>query len=390
MTAPETDSGHVPLQPSTDNPLPMPEDALAPPGPESVADDDAALLDGLWSGDEIEQAYLKAMQAVESTGLVLDAPSDAVPPTVDACDPLPPAGDTPPVRPEPDTDTDLDSADEPEPETATEPAIDTEPVTVAAVAELVAADPVTVAADASDAPAADGPPPLAALPEDSATVPEDTPTAEFSAIPQLILPEPEPRQSPPESSSRNSGQRGSTPETLDHPQVTPQQVIEAALFVGGGPLSARKLCTLLSGSFEPRAVEQLIDGMNVQYSDQGRPYEIRLGDGGYRLVLRTEFEGLRHRVYGTGPREVRLSQDVLEVLALVAYRQPVTADEIEACGKKNAGNLLRQLLRRELIAITRGDNGPKDVTYHTTPRFLQLFGLGDLDDLPRADDISFK
>ncbi|MFN0054467.1 MAG: SMC-Scp complex subunit ScpB [Planctomycetales bacterium] len=172
--------------------------------------------------------------------------------------------------------------------------------------------------------------------------------------------------------------------------VTPVQIIEAALFVGGAPLTAKKLCGLLRGSFDASFVEQTIDDLNARYHADARPYEIRLGDGGYRLELRAEFEKLRHRVYGSGPREVKLSQEVLEVLALVAYRQPLSQQEVESHGKANAGNLLRQLLRRDLVAIQRGEGGRKDIKYVTTPRFLALFGLGSLEELPRPDDLDRK
>lgn len=171
------------------------------------------------------------------------------------------------------------------------------------------------------------------------------------------------------------------------PQVTPEQVAEAVLFVGGSPITAKRLGSLLGGQNSAETVETLIDDLNHKYVSQNRPYEIRLGEGGYRMVLRGEFEGVRNKVFGAGPREVRLSQDVLEVLALVAYHQPVTQAQIESTGRKNVGNLLRQLLRRELVAIERVEQG---VEYHTTPRFLSLFGLGGLDELPKADQLEFR
>lgn len=176
----------------------------------------------------------------------------------------------------------------------------------------------------------------------------------------------------------------------ENSNVSPVQVIEAALFVGGGPLTARKICGLVRGSFDTAFVEQTLDELNEAYLAQGRPYEIRLGEGGYRLELRPEYDRLRHRVYGSGPREVRLAQDVLEVLALVAYRQPISQKEIETHGKDNAGNLLRQLLRRELISFERGPGGRKDLQYQTTPRFLSVFGLASLEDLPQAEDLATK
>jgi len=173
-------------------------------------------------------------------------------------------------------------------------------------------------------------------------------------------------------------------------RVTAEQVIEAALFVGGQPLTSRRLCQMLRGDYDLDAIEQAIDDLNLRYQEQSRPYEIRLGEGGYRMTLRDEYERLRHRVYGIGPREVKLSQDVLEVLALVAYRQPITQAQIEELGKSGPGPALRQLLRRELISLERDAEDRKRVTYSTTRRFLTLFGLGSLDDLPQASELAFK
>jgi len=177
---------------------------------------------------------------------------------------------------------------------------------------------------------------------------------------------------------------------LEHSNVGPAQVIEASLFVGGTPLTSKKFCALLRNSFDVEFVERTIDELNDQYVAEGRPYEIRLGEGGYRLELRPEYEKLRQRAHGSGPREVKLSQDILEVLALVAYQQPISQEEVESHGKQNAGNLLRQLLRRDLVAIQRGDGGRKDVRYLTTPRFLTVFGIGSLEELPQPDDLARK
>jgi segregation and condensation protein B len=173
------------------------------------------------------------------------------------------------------------------------------------------------------------------------------------------------------------------------PAVTGSQIIEAVMFVGGHPVTAKRLCSLLGGQQEVSDIEQLIDELNAQFTAQNRPYEIRLGEGGYRLDLLPDFEPIRSRVYGLGPREVKLSQDVLEVLSLVAYKQPITRTEIEKYADEGAANILRQLLRRDLIAIQRGESRD-DVMYVTTDRFLSVFGLARLDDLPRADELDVK
>lgn len=173
-------------------------------------------------------------------------------------------------------------------------------------------------------------------------------------------------------------------------RISPSQIIEAVLFVGGQPLTAKKIASLFDAHVDHFLIEAQIETLNEEYRSQNRPYEIRLGEGGYRLMLRPEFEGIRNRVYGIGPREVRLSQDCLEVLAFVAYRQPVSHQQLLESGKKNSTNLVRQLIRRELVIIERGENGPKSVAYKTTSRFLSLFGLSSLEELPQADDLTIR
>ncbi|HUG91366.1 MAG TPA: SMC-Scp complex subunit ScpB [Planctomycetaceae bacterium] len=183
----------------------------------------------------------------------------------------------------------------------------------------------------------------------------------------------------------------STTNRLDGPRrITPRQVIEAALFVGGEPLTARKLCSLLPGDSDHEFVDRAVDDLNRQYAAQGRPVVLRLVEGGYRMELRSEFEGVRSRVFGYGPKDVRLSQDAVETLAVVAYRQPVTRGQVEHTLGRPAGGVLNQLLRRELIALERGETSGDAVTYRTTARFLELFGLGGVHELPQADDLSFK
>ncbi len=177
---------------------------------------------------------------------------------------------------------------------------------------------------------------------------------------------------------------------VDASRVTPKQVVEAALFVGGRPLTTKKLNSLLRGESDHDAVESAIAELNQQYAGEGRPYEISLGEGGYRMTLLPEFDRIRNRVFGLGPKEIRLSQDALEVLAVVAYRQPVSRQDVETAWNRNASGVLQQLVRRELIVIQREGKSRKNVKYSTSPRFLSLFGLGSLEELPQADEFSFR
>ena len=186
-----------------------------------------------------------------------------------------------------------------------------------------------------------------------------------------------------------------TPAEPTAPRVSEKQVVEAALFVGGTPLTAKKLSSLFHTDHGFGFVECLLDELNRQYAEEGRPYSITLGEGGYRLSLLSEFESVRNKVFGYGPKDVKMTQDALEVLSLVAYKQPITKSQMEALGKTNAGSVLRQLVQRELIRIDRAhapqnSKTKNDPPYTTTPRFLSLFGLGSLNDLPVAEDFAFK
>ena len=85
----------------------------------------------------------------------------------------------------------------------------------------------------------------------------------------------------------------SSPSADEETRPEPAQVIEALLFVGGQPLTAKTICGLLRGDFDADFVERAIEEMNLRYSRQNRPYEIRPGEGGYRIVvLRGEYEPL--------------------------------------------------------------------------------------------------
>lgn len=176
-------------------------------------------------------------------------------------------------------------------------------------------------------------------------------------------------------------------EPVEGPRIASWQVLEALLFVGGQPLTGRQLADLLGGSHTHEQVDEILADLNRRYFEEGRPYEIRLTEGGYRMLLRAEFEAVRSRVFGQGPKEVKLSQEALEMLAFVAYQQPVTSEEIEETGKENAMSLVRQLLRRELVVLKRDAESD---TYHTTKRFLELFGLTSIHDLPQMRDFNFK
>jgi segregation and condensation protein B len=172
-------------------------------------------------------------------------------------------------------------------------------------------------------------------------------------------------------------------------EITPRTILEAMLFVGhpqNEPLTSRQVAGLMRG-VRPAEIDVLVRELNRDYAARRCPYEIVAEGPGYRLKLRPEFDALRDRFYGRA-RQIRLSQAATEVLAAVAYHQPVTADEVSRLRNMPCGPLLLQLVRRELLRIERDPAAPRKARYYTTPRFLKLFGLASLDDLPRSADLN--
>jgi segregation and condensation protein B len=171
-------------------------------------------------------------------------------------------------------------------------------------------------------------------------------------------------------------------EAVNEPTIppTPIQIIEALLFVGGPPLTAEHAGEAIRG-LTPDQFRECIDVLNRVYRSQNRPYSIVHGPTGYALRVGSRYAGVREKLFG-GPREARLTQPALDVLSLVAYRQPVGKSEIDAVRGSDSGTILRQLLRLGLVATTEPNGDTTGTAYGTTTRFLEVFRLRDLDDLP--------
>ena len=161
--------------------------------------------------------------------------------------------------------------------------------------------------------------------------------------------------------------------------LEPEQILEAMLFVGGPPLNPDAVAQVIRG-YTPERVRDAIDALNRRYEAQNRPYAVVPRDGGYVLAVGPAFHGVRERLFG-GPREARLTQPALDVLSLIAYRQPVARADLDALRGADSTAAVRHLVRLGLIAVAR--RGDADAGYGTTPRFLELFNLTGLDDLPR-------
>ena len=165
------------------------------------------------------------------------------------------------------------------------------------------------------------------------------------------------------------------------------QLIEAALFAASRPLTVEELAVL-----DPEAsladVRTGLDQLRDAYDFNQHAIELVEMAGGFQLLTRPAFAQALERAQFT-VRASRLTPAALETLAIIAYRQPVGRSEIEEIRGVSAGGVLRSLQERGLIEVVgRSEALGRPLLYGTTPMFLELLGLKDLTDLPRAEELS--
>jgi segregation and condensation protein B len=174
----------------------------------------------------------------------------------------------------------------------------------------------------------------------------------------------------------------------DSGPVTPLGIVEAMLFVGdrdNRPLTAARAAELMRG-VDAGEIGGLVQELNRRYKQSGCPYFVAEDSDGYRITLCKPFHPLRQQFYGR-VREARLSQAAIDVLAIVAYQQPLSAEQIGAVRGKPSGAVLSQLVHRRLLRIERLPGKRQAAQYFTTDRFLQLFGLQTIADLPQSEEL---
>jgi segregation and condensation protein B len=159
--------------------------------------------------------------------------------------------------------------------------------------------------------------------------------------------------------------------------------VEAVLMLSTEPITARRLSQVAELA-DPTQARTIVRRLNGLYKREGSAFRVEELAGGWQLLTHPGFGGWLRKIYPDGSG-VRLSGPGLETLAVVAYRQPVLRAEVEAIRGVQCGEMLRQLMDRELVRIVgRSDDLGRPFLYGTTARFLRAFGLRDLDDLPRA------
>jgi len=214
-------------------------------------------------------------------------------------------------------------------------------------------------------------------------------SAETVLEPDEIDPsEPAPEPSPePESSLPEPGidaAPGAGEELSDEELV---QSVVALVFASPEPLSERRLVQLCDGPRVER-IRAALETARARIAAAGLPIELRSIAGGHQLLTNPELGPLVQRLFKARKSE-RISAAALETLAVIAYRQPVTKAEIEAIRGVQAGPILRTLVDRGLVRVEgRADVPGHPLQYGTTRSFLDRFGLGSLEELPRDSELT--
>ena len=172
-----------------------------------------------------------------------------------------------------------------------------------------------------------------------------------------------------------------------NPSDNLQQIIEGALLAAGKPLSLDAMLNLFDEIEQPdkRALRDVLEKLAADYT--GRGIEIKQVSSGWRIQVRAECSPWVSRLWDEKPG--RYSRALMETLALIAYRQPITRGEIEEIrGVSVSTHIIKTLLEREWVRVVGQRDVPgKPSLYSTTREFLDYFNLQSLDQLPTLAEI---
>jgi segregation and condensation protein B len=183
-------------------------------------------------------------------------------------------------------------------------------------------------------------------------------------------------------------QEESFPEPLrdaDDQTIQPEAIVEALLLASDEPLPPAKLALLL-GRGDVADIKEYVANLNQRYEAAGASFRIEAIAKGYQILTLPIYDRWVQKLH-KARADSRLSAAALETLAIVAYKQPVLRADVEAIRGVAVGDMLVRLREMNLVRIVgRAEEIGRPLLYGTTNRFLEVFGLGSLKDLPKLDD----
>ncbi len=164
-----------------------------------------------------------------------------------------------------------------------------------------------------------------------------------------------------------------------------KSIIESLLFASKGPLNVEEIKKVIPDA-EKEEIKAVLNELKNEFEKRNGGFVLHEVAGGFQFRTKPEHKEYIHRLFQPSP--ARLSKAALETLAIIAYRQPVMRSEIEHIRGVNAGNTIRLLLERKLVRILgRREIPGRPIVYATTQKFLEIFDLKSLKDLPTPKDI---
>jgi len=160
-----------------------------------------------------------------------------------------------------------------------------------------------------------------------------------------------------------------------------ESVLEAVLFAAGDSVSLDKLSEIIGQ--DKKTTASILSGLEMKYKNSNRGIMLRQLGGNYQLCTKPEYD--EYIAYlGTGRRKQGLSQAAYEVLAIIAYHQPVTKAHVEHIRGVNSDNVISTLMEKNLICeVVRQEAPGRPKLYGTTEEFLRVFGFSSINDLPQ-------
>jgi segregation and condensation protein B len=197
--------------------------------------------------------------------------------------------------------------------------------------------------------------------------------------------------SPPEPSNTDSDAEEPRREPLPlNDPIEAEGVVEAILFAADTSLPAARIAQIM-GVGDARSVRKQIQALNERYRQQGTSFRIEEIASGFQMLTLSKFNPWLSKL-NRSRQDSRLSPAALETLAIIAYREaedkPVVRAEIEAIRGVSVGEVLNRLLEMNLVRIAgRAEQLGRPMLYGTTKRFLEVFGLASLKDLPSVEEL---
>ena len=166
---------------------------------------------------------------------------------------------------------------------------------------------------------------------------------------------------------------------------TVESVAEAILFASDEPLSDNKLADIAGTS--PKQIREHIKNLNAKYTQNNNAFRIEQISGGYQMLTLSSYNHWLQKLLRVR-EEGKLSPAALETLAIIAYKQPIIRADVEAIRGVACGEMIRGLMYKGLVKIVgKAELLGRPMLYGTTKKFLEIFGLNSLKDLPKAEEL---